>query len=123
MGDKLFGTTDILAKGLQAAWMRNDALANNIANVDTPGYKRSDVAFEELLQSALDGDISEINPSQLQPYTYTDKAELSYRLDGNNVDIDTEMAELAKNQIRYNTMITSINSKFSRIKEAMNLKG
>ena len=51
--------------------------------------------------------------------TYTDYGNVDYRLDGNNVDIDTESAELAKNQIKYYTMLDSVSQEFSRLKMVM----
>ena len=106
-----FDYINVLDKAADAAWLRNDAIANNIANVDTPGYKRQDVNFEEQLRKALkrnryesiDEKVGEINLKRLNLMTYRDHAGFSYRLDRNNVDIDTENVELASNQIRYQT--------------------
>ena len=101
------------------------AHANNIANVDTPGYKRKDVTFESYLRravsggSSLDDEIANADLSELTATTFVDYANVDYRLDGNNVDIDTENAELAKNQIKYYTMIDSISQEFSRLKSVM----
>ena len=48
-----FDYINVLDRAADAAWQRNEAISNNIANVDTPGYKRQDVAFESVLQQAL----------------------------------------------------------------------
>lgn len=112
---------NVLEKASDASWTRNSVISNNIANVDTPGYKRKDVQFEQYLQSAvsggcsLDDNVSEADLESLTGTTYTDYATASYRIDGNNVDIDTENAELAKNQIKYYTMLDSISQEFKRI--------
>ena len=112
---------NVLEKASDASWTRNSAISNNIANVDTPGYKRKDVQFEQYLQSAvsggcsLDDNVAEADLESLTGTTYTDYATASYRIDGNNVDIDTENAELAKNQIKYYTMLDSISQEFKRI--------
>ena len=53
MFDNLFKSTDFLQKGLSAAWTRNAVIRNNIANVETPGFKASDVEFESLLSKAI----------------------------------------------------------------------
>lgn len=99
-------------------------ISNNIANVDTPGYKRKDVQFESFLAAQvsggnLDEQIAEIDLSTLNSMTYTDSSQYSYRLDGNNVDINTESAELAKNQLRYYTLMNSMTQEFSRIRTVL----
>lgn len=120
-----FNYVNVLQKAADASWYRNDVLANNIANVDTPNYKRKDVQFETYLITSLSGgdsldsNIAAADLDELQPTTYVDQSNLSYRLDGNNVDINTESAELAKNQLRYYTLIDSMTQEFNRLKAAM----
>jgi len=118
---------NVMDKAADGAWLRNEAIANNIANADTPGYKRQDVSFEAELKHALgsskyeslDLKVANLNKdnrlSHVQPRVYTDSAGFSYRLDGNNVDIDTENVELASNQIKYEAMIQSINQEFKNL--------
>ena len=116
---------NVLEKASDASWTRNSLISNNIANVDTPGYKRKDIHFEDYLLNAvsdgdsLDDDIANVDLDTLTATTYTDYGTVSYRLDGNNVDIDTENAELAKNQIKYYTMLDSITQEFSRLKSVI----
>ena len=116
---------NVLEKTCDASWTRNSLISNNIANVDTPNYKRKDLKFEEYLSSAvtlgssLDEDIANVDLDTLTGTTYTDYGNVDYRLDGNNVDIDTESAELAKNQIKYYTMLDSVSQEFSRLKMVM----
>ena len=116
---------NVLEKASDASWTRNSLISNNIANVDTPGYKRKDIHFEDYLLNAvsdgesLDDDIADVDLDTLTATTYTDYGTVSYRLDGNNVDIDTENAELAKNQIKYYTMLDSITQEFSRLKSVI----
>lgn len=125
IGSSAFNYINVLDKAADASWTRNTILNNNIANVDTPGYKRKDIQFESYLMNAmaggesLDSNVANVDLSTLEATTYIDQASLSYRLDGNNVDIDTETAELAKNQIRYYTLLDSMNQEFSRIKAAL----
>lgn len=120
-----FNYINVLEKAADASWIRNAAISNNIANVDTPGYKRKDVDFEKYLQSAvagggsLDDEVAGVELEILTGTTYTDYGTVSYRLDGNNVDIDTENAELAKNQMKYYTMLDSVSQEFSRLKSVM----
>ncbi|WP_026835622.1 flagellar basal body rod protein FlgB [Eubacterium xylanophilum] len=116
---------NVLDKTADASWKRNDVLANNIANADTPGYKRKDVQFESFLSSAiagtdsLDATVANIDLNELNSMTYTDQVGMSFRYDGNNVDINTENVELAKNQLKYYTLMNSMNAEFSRLKAAM----
>ena len=95
--------------------LRNEVISNNIANVDTPGYKRKTVKFEEFLSSEMKtGKISKgqtrLKSSDIM--VSHDYSTLSYRSDGNNVDIENEMAELATNSLRYNTLIQKMNGDF-----------
>lgn len=124
----VYNYINVLDKAADAANTRNEILANNIANVDTPNYKRKDVSFENYLEQALIGGevlderIADVNThlSDFGGITYTDNSSLSYRLDGNNVDIDTENAYLAENQIRYNALVEQIGQEFARYKTVLN---
>ena len=110
--------------GLKTHQTKMDVIGNNIANVNTPGYKRQDVAFEDSLQEAIsnsryrstDEKVANLSKADLRIRSYTDSSGFSYRLDGNNVDIDTENAALARNQLKYNALVDSINHEFSMIK-------
>lgn len=127
INSNVFDYVNVIGKAADASWLRNDILANNIANVDTPGYKRQDVNFETQLRRALgnsryqtvDSKVAHVTGTELEPRVYTDSANFSYRLDGNNVDIDTENVELASNQIKYNGLINSINQEFTNLKLVM----
>lgn len=122
-----FSYINVLDKAADASWIRNEAISNNIANVDTPGYKRQDVNFEEQLRKAMknsrytsiDERVANVDLERLNPITYRDHSTLSYRLDGNNVDIDTENVELASNQIRYQGLTDSITKHFEGLQSVM----
>ena len=122
-----FDYINVLNRAADAAWQRNEAISNNIANVDTPGYKRQDVAFESVLQQALgnnryqsmDDKVANVNLSRLRGRAYVDYANYSYRLDGNNVDIENENVMLAENQLKYQGLISSINQEFSNLQTVM----
>lgn len=124
INSNVFDYVNVLQKAADATAVRNEVLANNIANVDTPGYKRQDVDFETQLRRALrstrfksvDARVGNINMTELKPRVYTDSAGYSYRLDGNNVDIDTEGTEIAANQIKYNGLSASWNQEFANLK-------
>ncbi len=127
IGSDAFNYINVLNKAAGASWTKNEIIANNIANVDTPDYKRKDLDFESLLTEALtdshtknmDKKVANIKLSSLNPNIYTDYSTLSYRYDGNNVDIDTETAYLADNQIKYYTLLNSMTQEFNRLKTAM----
>lgn len=118
---------NVLDRAADAAWMRNELIANNIANVDTPDFKRQDVRFETELRAAIsqseektvDAKVKHLKLDDMVGEAYTDYSELSYRYDGNNVDIDTENVRLAKNQLKYNALITGVNQEFSNLKSVM----
>lgn len=122
-----FDYINVLDRAADAAWQRNEAISNNIANVDTPGYKRQDVAFESVLQQALgnnryesmDNKVANVDLSRLRGRAYLDYANYSYRLDGNNVDIENENVMLAENQLKYQGLISSINQEFTNLKTVM----
>lgn len=124
-----FDYINVLDKAADASWLRETAITNNLANIDTPGYKRLDVDFQSVLKkemgmskyTSLDKKVRSLNGdlSSLTVSTYTDSSNYSYRLDGNNVDVDTENVELASEQIRYEALTSSINSQFNCMKAAM----
>ena len=122
-----FDYINVLDKAADASWLRDEAINNNIADVDTPGYKREDITFQSELRTALkhnsydtmDDRVSHLSADRLKPRTYNDYSGFSYRLDGNNVDIDTENAMLVKNQLMYEGLINSINQEFANLKSVM----
>ena len=129
IGSDAYNYINVLNKAAGASWTKNEVIANNIANVDTPDYKRKDLNFESLLSEALaetstrtknmDKKVANLNLSSLKPSIYTEYSTLSYRYDGNNVDIDTEQAYLADNQIKYYTLLDSMTHEFNRLKSVL----
>jgi len=131
----MFGTTafdyiNVLDKAADASWLREGALANNIANATTPDYKRYDVDFQSLLEMeltdskynrSLDGKVHNVHLDHLTATVQPDRTaeNFSYRLDGNNVDIHTENVELASEQLRYQALTDSISQEFARMKSAI----
>lgn len=127
MNTNIFDYIHVLDKAADAAWQRNDLIANNLSNVDTPGYKRKDLDFESQLAEALnrseyismDAKVADLKTKSLSPATYTDYAGFSYRMDGNNVDVDTEGAYLAKNQVVYQGLTMSISQEFKNLQAVL----
>lgn len=124
LNTNIYDYMKVMDKAADAAWIRNDCINNNLANVNTPGYKREDVDFKAQLKQALrsfrymstDEKVSRLDSEDLKPLSYIDHAGFSYRRDENNVDIDVENAYLAENQIYYNGLTTAINTDFADLK-------
>ncbi len=125
-----FKGIDLLQKGLDAAWTRNSVITNNIANVDTPGFKSSSVEFEAAMKRAMEAesggfaakttsakhfDFSSDSTEKVKPAVVANTS-TSYRSDGNNVDIDYESIELAKNTFWYYSMIEQVSSEFAKLR-------
>lgn len=122
---------DILQKGLDVSWKRSEIISNNIANAETPNFKASRLEFENVLKSKLgrsngvkmktsnnkhqrDTDVV----LNTQPVIKKDSS-VSMRLDGNNVDIENEMVEMAKNNLLYQTLIQKASKEVAKIKYAI----
>ncbi|HAW50655.1 TPA: flagellar basal body rod protein FlgB [bacterium] len=116
-------TIETMARGLDSASLRHRVISNNIANVNTPGFKRQSVIFEDFMPS------SKIRAKTLHSKHIRFSTEVlvgrpkiiiendtTYRNDGNNVDINQEMADLEKNTIYYNAIATKLASKFRLLK-------
>ena len=137
MFNNMFKSVDLMQKGLSASWTRNAVIRNNIANVETPNFKASDVEFETLFARALKGNEGGFVASRTHPGHRTfgsgtgfidltsvnpivkKRKDLSMRLDGNNVDIEAENVKLAQNSIYYNTLIEKMNSEIRRLRMAI----
>lgn len=102
-----------LSKALDALSLRHEILADNIANVNTPGFKARRVQFEDELKAAL----SRGDPASMRPVIEED--ELRVRADGNSVDIDLEMAKLAETTILYSALSRLISGKFGSLKSVI----
>lgn len=129
---------DKIGQAIQASSLRQEVISNNIANAEVPNFKRSEVRFEQLLQQELhtykstfvgyrtDPRHFVIGGTQRngmpQPEVVTDHS-TAMNNNGNNVDLDYEMALLAKNQLYYNTLIQQLNGKFNKFRTVINSKG
>lgn len=128
MLDKSFNSVNFFKKALDASWLKNQAISNNMANVNTPGYKKETVNFEAALKGALDqqnglsmkttheGHMDINNPSEPRIEKVSNT---SFRMDDNNVDIDVEMAELSKNQLQYNALTNQLNAQLQRLRSVI----
>jgi flagellar basal-body rod protein FlgB len=122
----------LLERTLNAASLRQAVIANNIANVDTPRFKKSEVQFESLLQQSMNRSTSQVVGRRTDPrHIYIGKIskeiEAQVKIDENsvmnnnlnNVDIDSEMSNMAKNQLRYNAIVQQVSHEIKLAKTAL----
>lgn len=116
-------TYDLIKASLNASTARGKVISNNISNVNTPGFKGSNLNFEENLNSVLKGESTSLRLTNKRHISedgdsaYLYKVErddsVSMRQDGNNVDIEKEMVDLSSNNMYYNFLVSRINGKIS----------
>ena len=109
--DRASASLRVAVSGLAA---RQQAIANNIANIETPGYRARKVKFEEALQSAVTNGTSpaEVTPSVLTSLEPT-------RLNGNNVNLDQETLSHIDTSMRYSLAIRALDGKYNSLREAI----
>ena len=132
-------TLDVLSNAMTGASVEHDALANNIANVNTPGYRRQTVSFKEALAAASGDDAAAGDDLQMiatddrhfgadaatgdgsVPFDPKPQADptLQMRVDKSNVDVDQEMAQLSQNSTYGQTMAQLLQVQFMRLREAV----
>lgn len=140
MLEQIFNSSNFnyLPRAMTAANIRQEIIANNIANVNTPNFRKSTVEFEELLAREIYGEeddrklkLERTHDKHLpfvplefraEPTINQDNSTIM-RVDDNNVDIDIEMATLAKNQIYYNALVTEFGGHVSKLKAAITSNG
>lgn len=121
-----------LESAISTASLRHKVIADNVANVNTPGFKRSEVPFEDVLRETLDQQTKKLamtvtherhivqskplSPLSSQIHQVTEN---STRTDGNNVDIEIEMATMAKNTIYYDVSVQQLARYYSALKSAI----
>lgn len=119
---------DLIKKGLDVGALRQKSISSNISNINTPNYKVNKVEFEEYLSSAVDGirmkkthdlHFGVTNIKDVEP-VLTKRETTTLNDNGNNVDIDLEMTELAANEIYYNVLIQQLNSRLGNLNYVIN---
>ncbi|WP_182101583.1 flagellar basal body rod protein FlgB [Niallia taxi] len=121
-----------LENALNVSSLKQRVISSNISNVDTPGYKSQQVAFKEALDSAMGGQTLKANRTNEKHLPFQNEVDgagpgakiisrpnTNFNHNGNNVDIDYEMAEMAKNQLLYNTLIERTNGKFNSLRSVI----
>lgn len=112
----IFSGVDLVNKAIDATLIKKELINQNISNADTPNYKRKDIDFESVLKREVQSKgVSNIDLNNLNATIYTDHASSSYRLDGNNVDIEVERSQETKVELRYNTLVTRITAQLNRM--------
>ncbi|OLN22795.1 flagellar basal body rod protein FlgB [Domibacillus antri] len=110
-----------LERGLDYAALQQKTIANNIANADTPNYKSQEASFKNVFSDAVSA--LQANRTDIRHFQFDDpqnkniliKRNMSYNENGNSVDIDKEMSDLATNQLYYNALADRLSSKFSSL--------
>ncbi|SHJ91920.1 flagellar basal body rod protein FlgB [Paramaledivibacter caminithermalis] len=133
MLNKLYGNIDIYKKAMDASWLKNTAISNNLANVNTPGYKRQNVKFDSILKDYITNSSIQLNKTHPKHISNNDISLLepkitremgtSFRKDKNNVNVDVEMAELSKNYIQFNLLARQLSGQISKIKMCISKGG
>lgn len=110
----------MIEAGIKAESVRQKAIASNVANLHTPGYRSVDVRFEELLGKAMDSadslDLQDVQSELYEPGT------TPVQKNGNDVSLEVEVGKLVKNSLRHKTYIRLLQSKYRQMQLAMNVK-
>ncbi len=125
------GVTQKLIRGLDAASLQQRLHAHNVANVNTPGFKRSYVSFEEALKTAQKDRTLSFSTTHPKHLSFGQEAasveaavkvdhKTSMRPDKNNVDVDREMADMATNQLYYHALSQQLGERLGTIRYVIN---
>ena len=119
-----FDYINVLNRAADAAWQRNEAISNNIANVDTPGYRRKRVNFEETFRrkleaAALTGKNEDVRQAIQSSKSYVVEDAHTTRADGNGVNADVEYTELTRTALQYQYLTQSLSGDIVRYRSAI----
>ena len=110
----------LLEAGIRAEGLRQNTIASNVANIETPGYRRLDVKFEDLLAKALAAsgpvDLDNLEPEIYKPGNTPVKA------NGNDVSMEAEVGQMVENSLRQAAYVRLLRKKFSQIEAAVNIR-
>ncbi len=110
---------EVMERALDINWLRQQLIANNIANVDTPNYKRADVDFKSSLIKALNNHSdSRLAAKEVEP-DFVDSEDLILSNDGNNVDIEKEMSQQAVNVLQYALLTRLVSDQLGMLRTAI----
>ncbi len=112
---------NLLEAGMKAEWLRQQTIANNIANINTPGFRRSDVKFEEVLNEMLLKKESP-EPDSIKPEIYQPQNTPLNEFD-NDVSLDTEIGEMIKNSVKHKAYMLILKKKYQQMDAAIKVSG
>ena len=117
---KVDNIVDFIQAGIKAEALRQKAITNNVANIQTPGYRRLDIRFDELLANAMDADgkadLAEVIPEVYRPM------KTPVQSNGNDVNLEMEVGEMVKNTLRHATYVKLLNKRYQQIEAAISVK-
>ena len=118
--NRLAVQNDLIGIAMHASALTNDVIQNNIANVDVPNFKRSTVVFDSVFQDVIDTtrNTGVFHRDRVAPRVVLQHRNFSHRLDGNNVDIETEMVALYQNSVRFEVMAAMLQHNSTRMQLA-----
>lgn len=109
--------TELLEVGARVEQLRQKAIAANVANLQTPGYRRIDVRFEQLLAKAMESDnpsdIRELEPEFFNPMNTPVKS------NGNDVTLEGEVGQMVENSLRHKMYVKLLNKKYQQMESAI----
>jgi flagellar basal-body rod protein FlgB len=112
---------DLIGAGLNAEALRQKTIANNVANIQTPGYRRLDVKFKDVLAQALESSDKGINFDEVVPEVFQPN-QTPVKSNGNDVNLEMEVGQMVDNSLRYKTLIRLLDKKYQQIDLAMDIK-
>lgn len=110
---------DLIGAGLNAETLRQKTIANNVANLQTPGYRRLDVKFKDVLAQAIES--NDKNFDQIEPEVFVPN-QTPVKSNGNDVNLEMEVGQMVDNSLRYKTLIRLLDKKYQQIDLAMDIK-
>jgi flagellar basal-body rod protein FlgB len=114
---KINGITDLIEAGIKAEGLRQKAIASNVANIQTPGYRRFEVKFGEILEKALSSD-GNIDSEELEPEIFQ-PLNTAVNASGNDVNLEVEVGQMVENSIRHKAYTRLLAKKYRQIELAI----
>jgi len=117
---KINSIVDVLELGIRAEGLRQSTISSNVANMESPGYRRIDVKFEELLAKALKTggtvDLKDVEPAMYQPKN------TAVRDNGNDVNLEVEVGEMVRNSLRHRAFVRLLDKIYKQMDAAINVR-
>lgn len=117
---KMNNVIDLIDAGIRTEGLRQRAIAGNVANLETPGYRRVDVKFEDLLAKAMNSS-GDVDPMSVEPEVF-EPNNTAVKSNGNDVSLEVEVGAMVKNTLRHKTYIRLLQKKYAQMELAMNLR-